>query len=157
MAWRVFAEQMFTADYSGSPTHSAKAVMDYDLALKAVRTWVVMFNSPVFTQLQMRIYSNSGGYPLDLLHTFTKTWTLAEITSQPYAVREIYFDTTNAFPLIGGETYHFVLWATGYTGTASSHIGWVRTLDDPPYPGFTPEMTDLGIAPFRITYIGAKA
>lgn len=157
MAWQVFAERLETADFSGSPSHSATAVFTDNIALKAVRTWVVIFNSPVFTQLEMRVYSNRGTSADILLHTFTKTWTLSEITDQPYAVREIYFDATNALPLNGGDTYHFVLWATGYTGTASSHIGWVRTLDDPPYGGYTPDMKDLNQAPFRMAYIGAKA
>lgn len=156
MSWRIIAERFDTADFSGSPVHSARAVFTYDTALKAVRTWVVFFNTPSFSSLEMRIYSNASNATSQLLHTFTKTWTLAEITDQPYAVQEIYFDTTYAFPLIGGETYHFVLWANGYTGNSTTHIGWVKAVADSIYSGWTPDMVGLGVAPYKIAYIGAK-
>lgn len=157
MAWKVFAERLLTADFSGSPTHSARAVFTNDIALKAVRTWVVLFNAPIFTQLEMRIYSNLSNAPDILLHTFDTTWQLSDISDQDYAVREIYFNSAFAFPILSGETYHFVLWPTGYTGDETSHIGWVRTLDDPTYAGYTPDMKELNASPYRMAYIGARA
>lgn len=147
---------MFTAEYSGTPVRSARAVIAKDTALRAVRTWIVLFNNPVFTELQMRVYSSLNNAPDQLLYTFDTKWTLSQLSSEPYAVQEVYFECEKALPLIGGETYHFVIYPTSYTGTETSHIGWVRTLDDPPYSGYTPKMNSLNLSPFRITYIGAK-
>jgi hypothetical protein len=158
MSWRVWGEQLYTADFSGSlPVRSMPVVFDRDISLKAVRTWVVTYGSPVFTQLQLRLYSNQNAAPAQLIATFDKVWTLAEIqTGLSSALKEIYFDVAKPLSLKEGDTYHLALWATGYTGTENSHIGWVAAWPKPPNTGFTATIENLAIAPYAASFIGVE-
>lgn len=156
MSWRVWGEQLYTSDFSGAlPVRSMDVVFARDCRLKAVRTWIVIHDAPTFTQLQLRMYSNQGGAPAQLIKTFDKVWTLAEITTKANALKEIYFDVTKPLSLKAGDTYHFALWATGYTGTEGSHLAWVTAWPDPPNLAYDPTIENLNRAPYRTTFIGA--
>jgi hypothetical protein len=153
MAWSVYGESLKTADFSGSPVFSQKFTMPQKEVLKAIRTWVVLFNTPVFTNLSLRIYSNVGGSPGQLLWTADTTWTRAQIATEAYALKEIYFEFVNPL-FLGQDTYHAVLWASGYTGDDSSHVAWVRTWPDI-LNNYTPTLEGIATAPFKISLIGA--
>jgi hypothetical protein len=164
MSWKVFAERLETADMNygmgDPPAHYQSVVFTNDIHLKAVRTWVIMFNSPVFDSLQMKIFQDDGaGSPSDgvVYATMDKVYTLADITTEDYCAKEIYFDNTNAIPLVGGCTYHFMLYAENYTGNSTSHVGWMKYVNDFPHTGYTPNMKLLGVAPYKIAFIGSKA
>lgn len=152
--WRVFGETLLTADFSGSPVYYQPFTLNQNTVLKAIRTWVVVYNSPSFTSLGLRIYSSVSSAPAQLIATSDTTWTLAQITSEANAVREIYFEFNNALSLNGEDQYHVVLWGNGYTGTDSSHVAWVRAFPDPVNSGYTPAIETINRAPFKVAFIG---
>lgn len=142
MAWKVFGERYDSL--SGTDASQKFSVTDGTF-IRGSQEWLIFYNSPTFTQLSMHIYTDRGGSPGSSIKTSSKTWTTAEIiaaatqletgaafTDLRYGVVKLYWDWDD-FPLRGGADYHFVLQATGYTGTASSHIAWRKGWPDPVY------------------------
>jgi len=159
MAWEVWGNPYLTGELSNTTRHQPVIFHD-DIVLRACRTWVVIYNNPVFTNLQMKIYSSElvGGsqVPKKLLHTSSNSPTKAEIITLSNGVKEIYFDFD--FPVFSAnDTYHFVLSGTGYTGTTDSHIAWQKAFPDPVNrTGLTLSANDIGIAPFQLYFIGSE-
>lgn len=142
MSWSVWGERY--NDLSGTDASEKFSPTD-DFFLRGSQDWIIFYNDPTFTQLSMNIYSDRDGSPGALLKTSSKTWTEAEIiaagvqldtgaafTDLRNGVVKLYWDWDD-FPLRGGADYHLVLQATGYTGTASSHIAWRKGWPDPVY------------------------
>lgn len=156
MAWSVYAERIDTADVAGQPRVIQKVELNKKIALKAVRTWVILFGAPDFDVLEMRIYSQRGTALGRHICTFDKTWTRAELSTEDYAVKEIYFDFNDPKFLSAHDQYYFVLFPTTYTGTVDSHVAWVRGIPD------LANETDIDLtienaarAPFHLGFIGA--
>jgi hypothetical protein len=158
LALRVYGEKFDTSDAALTiPRIYQKTRINKDFVLKALRTHIVIYGSPVFTQLEMRIYSDKAGSPLRLIHTFDKIWTLAELSALPYAYKEIYFDFSTSRFLKGLDYYHFALWPTGYTGTSESHIAWVRGYPDPNNTiDVTLSPSKISTVPFYMGFIGGE-
>lgn len=155
MGWRVFGNQLLTSDFSGSPINSQPVKFNTNTVLRGMRTWLIFYNDPVLTSAQMKIYSNRNGSPGQLLFTSTNTLTKSEIITLENGVKEIYFDF-DYIPMKDLETYQFALWLNGYTGTASSHVAWMKGWPDPVYrTGYTPTFTNLLYAPYQMYFIGA--
>ena len=153
MGYRCWAERFVTADFSGSPVHKQGLVLNNALAIKAIRSRFVLFNNPSFTLLSLRIYSSISSDVGTLLLTSTTTWDKSSISSYAHAAREIYFEF-NGEHLTAG-TYYIVPWLTGYTGTAGSHVGWVRAYPDPTYTtGLTLQRRKLSSLPYSFGLIG---
>lgn len=156
MGYRCWAERFVTADFSGTPVHYQSLKPTDSIALKAIRSRFVIYNSPTFTTLSMRVYSGVSSAPGALLHTFDTTWTKAQITSYANAAMEIYFEFTNPRHFHSGDTYYFVPWITGYTGDENSHVGWIKAFPDPAYTtGLTVNPTTIAALPYNIGIIGA--
>lgn len=156
MGYRCWAERFVTADFSGAPVHSQKVIFTNSISLKAIRTRLVVYNNPALTAISMRIYSNVSSTPAQLIHTFTTTWSKNQITTYDNGARELYFEFTNPVHLVGGDSYYFVPWITGYTGTDLTHIGWVKAFPDPYFStGITQEAIQVNRYPYAIGFIGA--
>jgi hypothetical protein len=128
-----------------------------DMILVGVRTWIVVYNAPNFTSLNLKIYSDSlvGGEhtPGELLATSTNVLTKSEIITENNGVREIYFDF-NSFPVNGQDYYNFVLNGTDYVPTSSSHLAWRKAFPDTVYEtDYTPLMVTINKAPFELYFI----
>lgn len=157
MSLRVYGERLVTADFAGTiPRVYVSVTFNKNFVLKAVRTWVIIYNNPTFTALQLRVYSNKNGAPAQLIHTFDKQWSLAEITDYDYALKEIYFDVTLPRFFKDEDVYHFALWATDYTGDGSSHVAWKRGYHDPnAVLSVVPNTANLLHVPPNMAFIGA--
>lgn len=152
MSWKVFGEVLETSDFSGTiPRMYQPVVMNKKYAVKAVRTWVVIYGDPVFTTMQMLICSSKR-----VIHTFEKSWTLNEITGLDYAAREIYFDFEKPISLDDAITYNFALKLNGYTGTADSHVSWIRGFPDKSDDNSVVlDYKNLGVMPFWMRFVAS--
>ena len=106
MAKTWYAWVIETGDLSGTAINQ-KVKFNSNISLKAIRTWFVSYNNPVFTNLRMKIYSNYNDGPLKLLHTSTNAWSSGQITSATYGLREIYFEFAEPFKK-GADEYYVV-------------------------------------------------
>jgi hypothetical protein len=150
--WTIFVEKY--DDLSGTDAFQ-KATIDDDCVLRAVKAWLYFQNNPTFTSVSMKIYSNNGGVPGKLLHTCTNVQLKADLFSQNSAVVETYFEF-NYPTLKAGDSYHFVIQASGYTGSDTSFISWKKAYPDPVNTtGLTINPVNLGTNPLAITFYTA--
>lgn len=131
MTWSLYGEKLETADMSGTLRVFQPFVLEKSRDIKAFKTWLIYFNSPVFTNLYLRVYSDRDGYPGSLLWTSDKYWTSSEVSTEAYAAKELWFDFDNPISLRKNTTNHLVLYASGYTGDGLTHLAWVRGIPDP--------------------------
>ncbi len=133
MSWRMIGKPILTADLPNAVfqrfRHPTKNVM-----VTGLQVGVILYNDPVFTSLEARIYSDSASTPKKLLATSTNTWAKAELLeTEAHGVKFAGF-SFDGITLIAGEYYHLVLYPNGYTGTDASHIAWRMSYPDPQYP-----------------------
>lgn len=155
MAWSVLGDYLLTADAT-STTYFQKIIpRNSDMILRAVRTYVIVFNNPTFTALTMKLYSNNAGSPRALIATSTNSQAKASITTLANAIKEIHFNFADII-LKKDATYHLVLNATGYTGTTSAHVAWKHSYPDPAYQTNV-DMTFEGalVSPYDVLLIGS--
>lgn len=154
--WKVYGNVLETADIDGTTKTQAMAwVPNSDIVLRGTRTWFVMFNSPVFTQLRMRLYESQGSGAGKLIATSTNFFIPADLQTDAYALKGVYFDWAD-IALKGTNTYYFLPYATGYTGNDSTHIAWVKAFPDPEYrTGFSLTYEEMHARPYRLAVIGA--
>lgn len=160
-AWRVWGESFSDASDLTSTRVFQPVRFNKNVILKGVRTWVVVYNNPTFTNLNMKIYSNdaqqSSYTPKEVVSTSNDVRTKSEIHTLSNAVKEIYF-TFDDIPLNGEDFYNFVINGTGYSPTSSSYLAWMKGFPDPVYdeglPAFT--MVSIGGAPFQIYFIAGE-
>jgi len=156
MTWDFVGERLDTSDFSGSPRVFQSFKLNQDIVLRAVRPWIIGFNSPVFSNLRMKIFSNKGGRPKQQLFVSSNAWNLSDLSEQPYFASEIWFEFDPEPQLIGADTYHLALSADSYTGNDTSHLAWVRGVPDPVNPtNFTLTFGNILSAPFKVSFIGA--
>ena len=159
MAWTVLYEVLKTADFTGSPRVYQSAKLSQSTYLYAVRTWLAVYGQPTATSIQMRVYSNLSGAPDQLLFTSSNSFVISDLiaASNNGAVKEVYFNFDKGLNLVNGETYHFVIWTNGYTGTDNANFGWVRAVPDPVYTtNYTLTFAAMNLAPFKIALIGSE-
>lgn len=157
MGWRVWGEPLFTADFGGAPVRYMPIIFRNDgenFVLKAIKTWLIVYNNPSFTSFEMRIYSSRNSAPGDLLHTSSNVQTKASIHTLANACKEIYFDFNK--PVFDkDDTYYLVLWGNGYTGDATAHVAWKKSYPDPNYTTGLSDTKSLGKWPYDIAVFGA--
>jgi hypothetical protein len=153
--WRVYGEQIFTADVAGStPVHFQKFKLPSDFVIACIRARIEIFNNPSFSTAQMRIYSNRGNNPISLLFTSLAV-PKESIHSLNYARKEVPFIFNPKPMLKGGDHYHAVLWLNNYTGNENSHVAWIRGFPDPINPtNYTTTGEKIAVAPFEIALFG---
>lgn len=154
MGWTVWGTELISTDLTSTAIYQPITFND-DIILRAVRTWVIVYNDPVFTDLSLKIYSNDAGLPKKLLATSTNVITKAEMITETNGVKEIYFEF-NYPSFNGADTYHFVLNGTGYAPAGGSHLAWMKAFPDAVYQGgYTPALETIGVAPYQLYCIGA--
>lgn len=158
MSWTVYGDNFESGELSN--TNKFQTIqMNKNTILKAIRTWVIMYNDPVITDLSCKIYSNNlesgSNAPGVLLSSSLNTLTKAEIITLDNGVKEIYF-TFNDFMMNKDDKYNIVLSGTGYTPTPTSHVAWRKAWPKPVYSGYGPTYTNLSVAPYEIYCIGAE-
>lgn len=155
MGWKVQGAWYSTAELDGTTLSGQKIRFNKNLILRGVRPQLIFYNNPVFTDIRFRLYSDRAGVPGKLLHT-SAVKTKAEILTLANGVKEPYFEF--ALPTFKStDWFHLVPIATGYTGTASSHIAWRKAWPDPIYrTGLTTTFTSWPTDPYMLHIIGAE-
>lgn len=156
MSFIVYGERYTTAEMTGTSIYQG-IKMNKNVFLRGMRTWVILFNDPTLTSLNMKIYSdNSSNQPGKLIATSSNSILKSEMLtgSNTYAAREIYF-TFNDVSLNANTTYHFVLNGSGYTsagGSTDPHVAWMRAWPIPVYkPNGLFDWADFFTSGFAIT------
>lgn len=144
----VWARPWDSGELANTAIYQAMRMND-NAILQAVRIRLVVYNDPVFTDLNCKIYSDDSGVVGGLIHTSTDSRTAAEIHTLDYAWKETYF-TFNKANLQKDTWYNFVINATGYSPTASSHLAWMHTYPDPMLTGYTAARETANQSPFYI-------
>lgn len=154
MGWRVYADTYNSDSEMGDKTQ--RVIFNKNIILRYVRCWVVFYNNPGVTSLNMKIYSDNGGAKGALLHTSTNSLTKAQMITLANGIKEIYF----SFPdiqLDGVNTYHFALDGTVSGLSASSTVAWKHTFPDPYYrTGLALTLEELQVSPYDLYFIGAE-
>lgn len=146
---------METADFGGDPVIYQPFTLARSTRIKAIRTWFIVYN-PTFTLMGMQIWDDRAGAPVELLHTFDKTYAPGDLmTTHDYGAKEIYFDFTLPRWLRKGTMYHLVPTFTGVAFDSSSHLAWVHGYPD---PNTTIDVTlgpsKISSTPFYLSVIG---
>lgn len=154
--WKAYGNVLLTADINGTTkTQAMKFRPNSDVVIRAVRSWFVFYNSPVFTALSLRIYEDQGGSAGKLLATSTNSHSMAEMSTLAYAMKGTYFEFAD-ISLKATNYYHVLPYATGYTGTDASHIGWVKGWPDNEYrTGLALDYEEIHVNPYRFAIVGA--
>lgn len=157
--WKVYGDPFESGELANTNKFVTAKFINNKILI-GVRTWIICYNDPKFTSLNMKIYSNEvvGGLNTckKLLYTSTNTILKSEIITLDNGAKEIYFDF-NKIPINGDDRYNFVLSGSGYVYSSSSHIAWMKAFPDPVYAGgsgYTPTMENMGVAPYHIYFIG---
>lgn len=153
MAMRVWGQRWESGELSTTDL-SQRIIFNNNIALKAIRTQIIVYNDPTFTDLNMKIYSDRNGSPQKLLATSTNSLTKAEIHTQANALKEIYFEFDNV-SFNGFDTYHLVINGTGYSPTGAAHLAWRKGFVDPVYTLNLTSITPIDIArlPYTVAVI----
>ena len=155
MTWTVWGDKFETGELSNTNMY-CKIKFNQNLVLKGVRTWIILYNNPTFTDLNLKLYSNEDNKPKSLLYTSTNVQKKEDIITEHNGAKEIYFDF-NDVPLNGNDTYHFVMNGTGYVYSNDSHLAWMKAFPDPVYAaGYTPTFENMLNAPYQLYVIGGK-
>lgn len=129
-----------------------------NIVVRYIRTAFVIYNDPVFTDLNAKIYSvGADNVPVELLHTSTDSRTKAEIHTLANGVKSTYF-TFNDIPLQENTYYNLVINGTGYLPTTNSYIAWKLAFPDPVYrdPIYTYGFANINRCPFDIELVSGE-
>lgn len=156
MTWKVSGNMLETDEADGSNLlYSQRFKLNSNTVVKAIRTWVVFYNSPTFTNLRLALYENQGGFAGKLIQESINSFDPSDIYTDTHSLKGLYF-TFSDIPLLGTEWYHCQLIADGYTFSEASHISWVKGYPDPEYrTGLTLTYEDRLITPYRFALVGA--
>lgn len=154
--WSVYGNVLATADIDGSTKSQAmKFKPNSDIVVRAFRTWFVCFNSPVFTQLRLRLYEDQNGSAGKLIATSSNFHIPSDLYTDPYALKGTYFEF-EYLPLKSTNYYHVLPYATGYTGNDSTHLAWVKGWPDNEYrTGLALDFEEIHVSPYRFAIVGA--
>ncbi len=159
MGWRVWGIPFESGELSNTSKY-VSIKFNKDMILKAIRTWIIVYNDPTFTSLNMKIYSCDGstpnGTPIKLLATSTNALIKSDVHTLANGVKEVWFEF-NDLPVNGNDYYNVVLNGVGYVPTANSHLAWMQAFPDPVYrDGLTINMTKLNRMPYALYVIGGE-
>lgn len=159
MSWIVWGDDWETGELASTAKYQPIR-FNGNYIIKAIRTWVIVVNDPVFTNLNMKLYSNEVvsaiNTPKKLLHTSTDVRAKSEIHTLGNAVKEIYF-TFEDIPVQTGTYYNLVINGAGYVPTGSSYLAWMKAFPDPVYASnYTPAIETIQQAPYQLYAIGSE-
>lgn len=156
---KVYGNPIYTADISNKATYQ-RFKLPSDFLLLSVRMGMIYYNSPVFTDLKLSLYSdNSQSLPGGLIAESSNSVTSSDVSTLAYADKEIYFEwnTPHGIHLQGEQWYHLVLSSASYVGNENSHIALKKSWPSHPHENFTPTLENLAVAPWEFSFIGAQA
>lgn len=157
MGWSVWGRSFESGDLANTNLYQPFR-MNTDTIVKAVRTWIIVYGNPTFTDLNAKIYSSESRSgtetPVLLLHT-SDSRTKAQIHTENYAIRETWFEFTNTAALQGDTWYNLVINGTGYSPTTNSYLAWRHGYPDPVIStNYTAAVETINQAPYDIYFIG---
>lgn len=154
--WKVYGNILETAEINGTDKSQAmKIKMNSNSIVKAIRTWFVFYNDPVFTELRLRIYEDQGGVAGKLIATSSNFFAPADVQTDAYAHKGLYFELPD-IALKATQFYHVLPYAVGYTGNDSTHIAWSKAFPDPEYrDGLSLTFESMHVSPYRLAIVGA--
>jgi hypothetical protein len=155
---KVFGDRFSTGDLSAQDAYQLFKISQ-DMLLLAARLEIVVFNSPSFSNLNASIFSVKNNLPDTLICTSDNSFSLTELTSQAYALKEIFFSFRgpNGQMLSSNEFYAIVLNATSYVGDENSHLAWKKGFPDPTYLLNDPiSLEHLQICQRQVAFIGTN-
>ena len=156
MTWKIFADYYSTNSELSNAEKSGKIKFNKNVVLRYARTWIILHDVENFTGLKMRIYSDKKGEKGALLAESENSWSKADLISQAYGVKEIWFKF-NYVPFNKDNFYHVALIGTPTNFSTTKHIAWVQAWPDPVYTeGLDSSFEKISISPYAIYYIGAE-
>lgn len=157
MAWSIYADPLLTLP---DLTRHCPLKMNRDLELRAVRTWIVLYNLPAFDELKLGIFSDIEGRPGQLLIESSNGHQMDSIQSYDAnsSAKEVWFSFEQAPHLMAEGFYHLVLTGSGYNFIQDSFIAWRKAWPDAAYPA-SDEVFDgraLQRLPYSVALIGRE-
>ena len=162
MTWRVWGRRLETADLTSTSVYQT-IKFNSNIVFRGVRLWVIHYNDPTYTNLNLKLYTGSTGststsVPKELLATSTNIQTKASIAeTEVNAHKEIWFEF-NDIALNKDTVYHLVVNGSGYTSNwPTSGLALRRAFPDPIYTtNISVNWNNLNRLPFMYTIIGAE-
>lgn len=157
---RINLDWFTTSELTNTSKFQPITPVDENKILRYVGTQIFVLNDAPFTDINLKLYSNSGNSPRALIATSTysisKTQMFnAAIGSGTHGKFELVF-AFDFIPLRKGEIYHLVLNGTGYTGNTSSYVAWIKGYPNPPITtGITVTFNSLFTSPYYVYCLGA--
>lgn len=136
MAVKLIYDWYSTSEFTD--TSKAQAITpEKNIIMRNAHAYLCCVNDPAFTNISMKIYADRSNSPGKLLYTSTDVRTKADILTDNSCFGWFYF-TFNDVELRKDNKYWVVLNATGYTGTATSNVGWAKAWPDTVYDDAVP-------------------
>lgn len=161
MTWRVWGTQLETSDLTDVNIYQT-VQFNKNIVLRGIRLWIVNYNDPTYTSLNLKLYSGTTGSvltstPKNLIATSLNVITKAEVSTLANAHKEIWFEFQD-IALNKDSIFHFVLNGAGYTANwPTSGLAFRRSFPDPIYTkNVTSEWTHIARMPYMFTFIGAE-
>lgn len=154
MAWTFYADAFMGEELQNRNRYLRFSTPE-NIVMLAMRTWLVLFNPPAFTNLRCKLYGDRNGLPGGLIATSSNAWTRSDLlTTANYGAKEVYFEFEPKISLQQNLFYHFVLSADNYTFSENSHLAWRKAWPDPIYGTATFE--NLLRSPYMFALVGAE-
>lgn len=150
--WTHYGDQ-FLGGELGNASRFLRFSPGENSVLLAMRTWLILYNPPNFTDLVCKLYSDRNGLPGALIATSVNSWkrdipidedpdsppvlNRGILSTHDYGAKEIFFDFNPKISLNSQLYYHFVLNCSGYSFTEDSHLAWRKAWPDPIYGNAT--------------------
>lgn len=134
MSITVYGLPLESGDLS-SATVTQEFSPQQNYTISGVALELILFNSPVVTNLRAVIYDNNSldDSPSSVRATSTNAWNSADLLStEAYGLKIVPFSFVQ-FGVRSGDKYHLGLKADSYTATGSSYIAWRNAWPEPAY------------------------
>lgn len=161
MGWRVYGIPYGSGELSDTTLYQPFRP-NKNILIRTVRTWFIIFNDPVFTSLNAKIYATDfqvedGTFPPTKLLQTSDSRTKASIHTDDYGIKETYFTFSPTIELESSTWYALVINASGYTPTSNSYIAWKHSYPDPVLETlWSPSRNTVNKSPFQIYFEGAN-
>lgn len=148
MTWEVYGTPYYNDSDLTDTTVKQSMIFDTAVLLRAVRVGIILVGDPTFTSMNMKIYNSALTVAL---YTSTNVQTKAQLlTTEDNGICETWFEFNDVM-LARGDTYYFVLNATGYSGASeSSHIAWMSTYPKSIHPTDADTRAELEAYPLHL-------
>ena len=136
--FRQYGDEFLSGEMSNASRYLRFKPTEDEKVLKALRTWLILYNPPNFTNLTCKLYSDRDGLPGALIATSTTSYNKEQLLLiEDYGTKGIPFTFDPVISLSPLVYYHFVLNCTGYTYDYNAHLSWRKAWPDPVYGNAT--------------------